>query len=211
VTPEERIQRALRDYEQIEVLAPLRAQSPLVPGCGPLDSPLMLIGEAPGEQEVRQLKPFVGPAGHFLDKMLIGAGILPQLCYVTNVVLYRPPGNRTPEQFEIHASRRRLMTEIYVVGPPMIITLGAVALRALRPKAGPVSEIHGQLDIIELVYPGEDGSAAAHQHFCTLLPTFHPAAALRDRIVHEKMLADLSSLTRMMEAARDRGTGLRGP
>jgi uracil-DNA glycosylase len=208
VTPEEQIRAAYRAYEKLSSLAPLRAQSPLVPGHGPLDAPVMLIGEAPGEQEVKQGRPFVGPAGHMLDKLLIGAGLLPQLLYVTNTLLYRPPGNRTPEVFEISVSRSRLFAEIYAVRPQLVITLGAVARRALS-KGPPVSQCHGKLEIVGLLYGTESwkfpdpvlpGSAQAlTEHVFRMLPTYHPSAAIRDRIVHAKMQQDLAVLTRMLE------------
>jgi DNA polymerase len=177
--------QAYEDYEQIAVLAPLRAQSPLVRGDGPLNAPVLLVGEAPGAQEVVQLKPFVGPSGQLLDQLLAERGLPRWMCYVTNVLAYRPPANRTPEQFEIHVSRPRLQAEITGIDPALVITLGAVARRALVPDGPPVSECHGQLE-------RRDGRM--------MLPTYHPSAGLRDPRVLEKMRADLAVLPHWKEA-----------
>jgi uracil-DNA glycosylase len=214
MTPEEKIKQVYADYEQLSLLDPLRGgrgkknRCPLIRGEGPLDAPVMLIGEAPGEEEVKQGRPFVGPSGQLLIRLLAEAGVPHprQLCYITNVILYRPPDNRTPLIFEINISKRRLLTEIWAVGPQLIITLGATALRAVHPRdTARITDIHGRLERVTLTWPREDPAQPMHQHSCNLLPTFHPSAALRDRIVMGKMQADLSALTRMMEAARDRG------
>lgn len=173
------IDEAYKAYQELAVLAPLRAQSPLVPGDGPLNAPVMFVGEAPGEQEVLQLKPFVGPSGKLLDTLLAEVGWQRWACWVTNVVCYRPPGNRKPERFEIHVSRPRLMAEIQGIDPGLIITLGATARQALQPDGPPVSECHGQREPWEGRW---------------MIATYHPSAGLRDERVLAKMRADLAIL-----------------
>jgi DNA polymerase len=189
------IDQAYADYEQLAVLAPLRAQSPLVRGDGPLNAPAVLVGEAPGEQEVKQGKPFVGPSGQLLDKLLAETGLPRWMCWVTNVVAYRPPGNRTPEQFEISVSRDRLCAEIWGIQPALVITLGAVARRAMKSQGPPVSECHGQLERIDwLRDPTHSGLNLTTGYRFMMLPTYHPSAGLRDARILEKIRADLAIL-----------------
>jgi DNA polymerase len=190
------IDEAYKAYQELAVLAPLRAQSPFVPGDGPLNAPVLLVGEAPGAQEVTELKPFVGPAGQLLNKLLAEIGLPRWFCWVTNVVLYRPPGNRTPEQFEIHVSRPRLMAEIQGIDPGLVITLGATARRALMPHGPPVSECHGQLE----PWNGR-----------WLLPTYHPSAGLRDPRILDKMRADLAFLKKFSPIGAHDGDPVPGP
>jgi DNA polymerase len=195
MTPEERIAAAIAEYEQLTVLAPLRDQSPLVPGHGPLNAPFVVVGEAPGAQEVVQLIPFTGPAGQYLNEALAAVGVQRRMCYVTNVVLYRPPANRTPEQFEIAASRKRLTAEIMAVRPGLVITCGATACRAITPLRGRISDIHGKMTRITLQdWPD--------QLVVPWLPTFHPAAALRNPATAELMAEDLAVLRRITQGMR---------
>jgi uracil-DNA glycosylase len=195
MTPAEQIAAAYAEYAELTVLAPLRDQSPLVPGSGPLNAPFLVVGEAPGAQEVTELKPFVGPAGQYLNEVLAVSGVQRRMCYVTNVVLYRPPGNRTPEQFEIASSRKRLMAEILAVRPGLVISLGATARHAVNPLGGKISEIHGKLGRVTVTgWP---------DRFETWwLPTFHPAAALRSTAVAEMMAEDLRILQQISTGLR---------
>jgi uracil-DNA glycosylase len=187
MTAEERIAAAYAEYAELTVLAPLRDQSPLVPGSGPLNAPFLVVGEAPGEQEVRQLQPFVGRSGQLLTELLAERGVPRRMCYVTNTVLYRPPGNRTPETFEIAASRKRLAAEILAVKPGLIISCGATAKHAVDSGAGKISEIHGKLRPVTIAsWPDSFGT-----HW---LPTFHPSAALRSTAVLDMMREDLAIL-----------------
>ena len=198
MTPAERIALAYAQYQELVVLAPLAAQSPLVPGAGPINAPVLLVGEAPGSHEVEELLPFVGRSGRLLNTLLAGAGFPRRYCYTTNVLLYRPPGNRTPERFEIAASRERLLAEIEAVSPMLVVTLGAVARRAMRPEGPPVSVCHGQLEEGREI-PGRlraKGAPLFLEPSCEykMMPTYHPAAALRDPEVHAMMRTDLSIL-----------------
>ena len=108
-------------------------------GEGPLHAELMLIGEAPGEQEAREGRPFVGRAGKNLDRFLTLAGLTREQIYITNAVKFRPtrrgkrekPVNRTPTDQEIACFRPLLLREIRLIRPQMIVTLGNVPLRAV--------------------------------------------------------------------------------
>jgi DNA polymerase len=192
MTPGERINAAVGEYLQLSVLAPLRDQSPAILGDGPLNAPFVLVGEAPGAEEVKQGRPFVGPSGQLLFEMLAAVGVRRRMCYVTNVVLYRPPGNRTPEQFEIASSRKRLAAEILAVRPGLVITLGAVALHAVSPAGGRISEIHGKVSRLDLAdWPD--------RLLVPWLPTFHPSAALRSSYILDEMTGDLAVLRRITQ------------
>jgi uracil-DNA glycosylase family 4 len=196
MTPaEERIARAQEEYRSLVVLEPLAAQSLLVPGSGPTNAPFLVVGEAPGEEEVRQGKPFVGRSGRQLFEMLAEVGVQRRMCYVTNVVLYRPPSNRTPHSFEVAASRARLAAEILAVRPGLVITCGATAKSAVSPLAGRISDIHGRIGTVAIA----DWPDSLQVPW---LPTFHPAAALRSTDTAELMAEDLAVLRRITQGMR---------
>lgn len=189
--------QAIAEYMELPALAHLRDQSPAVWGEGPLNAPVVLVGEAPGAEEVRRKRPFVGPSGQLLEQLLAENNLPRGWCYITNTVLYRPPGNRTPESFEVAASRPRLLAEIAAVRPALVVTLGATARKALRPGAGPVTQAHGRIerlaDVLRSV-PASSLPACGLADF-VLLPTFHPSAALRDPAVLGQMREDLKWLS----------------
>jgi DNA polymerase len=173
-----------------------------VPSSGPPRAPVMLVGEAPGEEEARQAKPFCGPSGAFLDEMLALAGIERRLCYAANVVPFRPPGNRTPFPSEIGACMPRLETEISFVSPVLIIALGATAWKALGgPRS--VTAMHGQ----RTQYRQGAGAnilvpvtrTAPAEFSCSLMCSYHPAAALRDRVRDREMREDFTELRNILE------------
>lgn len=137
-----------------------------VPATGNLDAEVMLVGEAPGENEVEQGEPFVGRAGERLDEILNDAGIDRDELYITNLVKVRPPDNRDPHRDEIDAWRPVLEAEIARVDPETIVPLGNFASRELLDTTTGISQIHGRQYTV-------DGR--------TVMPTFHPAATLYDR------------------------------
>jgi uracil-DNA glycosylase len=116
----------------------------LVRGAGPLDAPLVIVGEAPGEVEDRQGEPFVGPSGQLLQHLFARAALPWELCYRTNVLPWRPPGNRTPDNFEIVASYNRVEQEIAVIDPLVVVAAGATACQAVtRNRHGRFSDLLG--------------------------------------------------------------------
>lgn len=167
---QEALDVSLQRYAALPMLRKLAAQSPLVPPEGIPGSPLMLVGEAPGRDEVAQGRPFVGKAGAQLDYALRRNNLRREVCWVTNSVLYRPPGNRTPYPFEVQASRPRLEEELLICLPAGVIALGAAAWLALQPWAeleGSYSEVRGK--------PQEMKIPTGNFSF-RLLVTWHPAA-----------------------------------
>ena len=97
---------------------------------GNINSPIMLIGEAPGQKEDELSKPFVGEAGSLLNKMLSAINLNRKDLYITNVVNYRPPLNRKPDSNEIKRYSEFLLEHVYIIKPKIIILLGSTAMEA---------------------------------------------------------------------------------
>lgn len=139
---------------------------------GSPEAGLMLVGEAPGANEDLQGLPFVGAAGRLLDRLLGEIGVARGDVYIANVLKCRPPGNRDPLPDEIEACKGYLRTQLALVDPRVVITLGNFATRLLLKRDVGITRLRGQ------AYPWWN------RH---LVPTFHPAAALRsgDRVTEE--------------------------
>src|SRR5438874_2766498 len=103
----------------------------IVFGVGAEDTPLMFVGEAPGEQEDKRGEPFVGPAGELLDKMIEAMGWSRQSVYINNILSCRPPGNRNPQPDEVLACKPFLDARIASIGPRIIVALGRPASNSL--------------------------------------------------------------------------------
>lgn len=114
------------EYTSIEALQPSSAGQRVISGSGPLDSPLVIVGEVPYEDEERQL----------LQRMLKDAGVGWEMCYVTTTMLWSLPGGRMPYPLEITASMHRVQSEVLIIGPSVVIAAGAVAFQALTSKEG---------------------------------------------------------------------------
>ena len=137
-----------------------------VPGVGPLDAKIMIIGEAPGREESIQGKPFVGRSGQLLSRILSEQGFDRATLFVTNVVKYRPPNNQTPTHQECMAwAGAYLRKEIEIIQPKIIITLGACATKTFLGEKISISKIHG--NIFE---------TANYK----IVPMYHPAYLLRN-------------------------------
>lgn len=151
------------DYEEVLSTVPDEAfdRSRFVPGAGPDDADAMLVGEAPGEQEVEAGEPFVGSAGGRLDSALDDAGVDRERLYVTNLVKVRPPENRDPRRAEIDAWFPVLEAEIDRVDPDLLVPLGSFATEELLDGDVKISDVHGETF-------ERDGR--------TVLPAYHPAA-----------------------------------
>lgn len=146
-------------------LAPERTQ--VVVGTGNATARVVFIGEAPGAQEDRSGKPFVGRAGRLLDRLLEASGLSRDQIFITNIVACRPPGNRTPRVAEVRAHAPWLEEQLRLIEPELLVTLGRVALNYFIPGAR-ITDLRGTPQTIE-----RSGRSI------TLLPLFHPAAALR--------------------------------
>ncbi len=153
-------------------------------GDGNPHTELMFIGEAPGEQEDIEARPFVGRAGKFLDHLLNLAGLDRSKVYISNVVKCRPPKNRTPRKKEIKMCNPYLQKQIELIKPKVICILGNVALQTLMGKIAPIGELRGKpIEKEEITY----------------FPTFHPAAPLYRQAARLEMEKDMLSLKELLE------------
>jgi DNA polymerase len=142
-----------------------------VPGEGNKNSAVVFIGEAPGEKEDEQGRPFVGPAGKLLTELIESTGYRREDFYITNIVKCRPPENRDPEEDEIEACLPYLMRQLELIKPKLIVCLGRHSARTIFRLAGlkwtSMTSQHGR------VY-----SARLLGFSIKIIPTYHPAAAL---------------------------------
>lgn len=133
----------------------------------------MVVGEAPGRDEDLQGRPFVGRSGQLLDRLLAEEASLERdRVYIANVVKCRPPDNRDPRPEEIEACRPYLRRQVELVAPRVVLTLGNFSARLLLDTKVGITKLRGQA--YPWGPPGEDGRPGT-----VLVPTFHPAAALR--------------------------------
>lgn len=138
----------------------------MVFGEGDPHARIMFIGEGPGGEEDRLGRPFVGAAGKLLDRIFAAAGWKREEIYIANIVKCRPPGNRNPLPEEIETCYPLLMKQIELIDPPIIVSLGAVAAKVLL----------GSRDLYITKERGKWHQFGRRM----LMPTFHPAALLRD-------------------------------
>ncbi|MBA2336549.1 MAG: uracil-DNA glycosylase [Acidimicrobiia bacterium] len=156
-------------------------------GSGDPDASLMVVGEGPGQREDEQGLPFVGPSGRLLDELLDEIGLTREAgVYIANVVKCRPPGNRDPLADEIDACKGYLRRQIELVDPAVMLTLGNFATKLLLRTELGITRLRGR------PYEWWGG-----RH---LVPTYHPAAALRGSArVLEEMRFDLAIVRRLID------------
>ena len=150
-------------------------------GYGSGTARLLLIGEAPGADEDRSGIPFVGRSGQLLEKMLKAIGFDRNECFITNVLPWRPPGNRTPTEGEIAVCLPFLKRQIDLVSPEAIMILGGSAANALLDNGEPISRMRGKW----LEYKKSDGGKVP------VLASFHPAYLLRNSGQKAKAWVDM--------------------
>jgi uracil-DNA glycosylase len=163
-----------------------RSRTHAVPGIGPTPAAIMFIGEAPGAREDVLGLPFVGPSGQLLDRLLARIGLSRAEVFITNLVKCRPPANRDPLPEEIATCATYLKRQLALVQPTLVVTLGRHALYGIYPKSSPISQVHGTL--------------IKGKRF-TLLPVFHPAAALRSPVTMRLLEADFDAIAAYLAAA----------
>jgi len=156
-----------------------------VPGEGPADAGIMLIGEGPGFYENEQGRPFVGASGQFLIELLQGVGLSREEVFITNVVKCRPPSNRDPELDELTSCSSYLNQQIEAINPHIIITLGRFSMARYLPHAR-ISKVHGQ----SIWVKGR-----------LIVPMFHPAAALHQPSLRTSIKHDFSRIPEWVEKA----------
>ena len=177
--------KTIADEVRVCQKCPLAAtRNKAVPGEGPANAELMLIGEGPGMNEDQQGRPFVGASGQFLTELLANAGYKREEIFITNVVKCRPPGNRDPQPVEMSACADYLERQIAVINPKVIVTLGRFSMAKFFPGAK-ISAIHGQAKNI-------DGR--------TVVAMFHPAAALHQPTLRQSIEDDFRQLKQIIAA-----------
>ncbi len=137
----------------------------IVFGGGNPHAQVVLVGEAPGREEDLQGIPFIGEAGHLLEKILQAMNLSREAVYICNVIKCRPPGNRDPQPDEISACEPFLKQQLALIKPEIIITLGRFAAQTLLKTSTPIGKLRGQWREYEGI---------------ALMPTFHPAYLLRN-------------------------------
>jgi DNA polymerase len=157
----------------------------VVPGEGAEDAEVMFIGEAPGWHEDQQGRPFVGPAGKFLDELLASIGLRREQVYIANVIKCRPQANRDPLPTEIQNCRKWLEHQIEIIRPKMIVTLGRYSMEMFFPGKS-ISKIHG---------------TAQKRDNVIYYAMYHPAAALHQQSLRQAIEADMLKIPSLLARA----------
>lgn len=164
----------------------VRNRTQVVPGDGPPDARLLLVGEAPGWNEDQQGRPFVGAAGQFLNSELLPlAGLKREEVYITNVIKCRPPQNRDPLPQEVENCRPWLQAQIAVLKPRLIVTLGRHALAWFSPRDS-IARLHG---------------TSRRQEGAIYYFLYHPAAALHQPSLRQAIVEDMKRIPELLAEA----------
>ncbi len=159
----------------------------VVAGEGAEDADIMFIGEAPGWHEDQQGRPFVGPAGKFLDSLLASIGLKRDQVHIANVIKCRPTGNRDPLPAEIRNCRQWLERQIEIIRPRVIVTLGRYSMAMFFPGKS-ISKIHG---------------TAQKRDNVIYYAMYHPAAALHQQGLRQAIEADMLKIPSLLAEAKD--------
>ena len=160
------------------------------------DATVMFIGEAPGAEEDRQGLPFVGPAGRLLDKMLAAIGLDRTGCYITNILPWRPPGNRNPTDTEIAACLPFLHRHIALVNPDFLLFVGGTAAKTLLRRTEGIMRLRGKW----MNYEPATGTPVPARAL------LHPAYLLRQPAQKRETWQDLMEIKARLDEIPDPGT-----
>jgi DNA polymerase len=180
------LKNAIAKFEGLSLKA---TATNLVFADGNPESRLMLIGEAPGAEEDRRGLPFVGASGQLLDRMLAAIGHDRASCYITNIVNWRPPGNRKPSPAEMSLCLPFIERHIALIKPALIVLLGDTAAKTLTNRTEGITRLRGKW----FTWPTADGAGTI-----PVLPTFHPAFLLRSPGQKREAWADLLAAKRKL-------------
>jgi uracil-DNA glycosylase family 4 len=177
-------------YQQIALcykcdIAKLRTK--VVPGEGAENAEIMFIGEAPGWHEDQQGRPFVGQAGQYLDRLLASINLDRRQVYIANVIKCRPPDNRDPLPTEIQHCSSWLETQIALIKPKMIVTLGRYSMAKYFPGKS-ISKIHG---------------TAVKRDNVLYYAMYHPAAALHQQSLKQAIEADMLKIPKLLAETKN--------
>ena len=154
-----------------------------VPGEGPERAELMFIGEGPGYHEDQQGRPFVGPAGQFLEQLLASIGMTRDQVFIANMIKCRPPNNRDPLPGEVAACSKYLDRQIQLIAPKVIVTLGRHSLAKFLPGVA-ISKAHGK---------------AVRKDGFILYPIYHPAAALHQQSLRSVIEEEFKAIPSLLQ------------
>jgi uracil-DNA glycosylase family 4 len=160
---------------------------PLVPSHGQRAADVMIVGEAPGQDEVKGGQPFVGRSGKLLRQVLTQLGFRLEAIYYTNACLCRPPANRTPTAAEVTCCQQRLRMEILMVQPKIIVPVGNTPIAAILGRGKGVSKRRGIYTAVSI-----EGQTFG------VIPTYHPAAVLRNPGLFSDLASDLDLVRRTL-------------
>jgi uracil-DNA glycosylase family 4 len=169
--------------QRCQILAENRTR--VVPGEGAENTSIVFVGEAPGWHEDQQGRPFVGPAGMFLNELIKSIGLKREQVYITNVIKCRPPQNRDPLPTEIQNCRGWLDRQIQLINPKMGVTLGRYSMAMFFPGKS-ISKIHG---------------TAQRQDNIIYYAMYHPAAALHQQSLRQIVEADMLKIPSILAEA----------
>ncbi|MFH1662541.1 MAG: uracil-DNA glycosylase [Chloroflexota bacterium] len=164
-----------------------RYRNSVVPGEGVEDADIMFIGEAPGWHEDQQGRPFVGPAGKFLEELLGLIDLKRQQVYIANVIKCRPQKNRDPLPQEIMACRPWLERQVELIRPQIIVTLGRFSMALFFPQKS-IGKIHG--------------TAEKHDGII-YYAMYHPAAALHQQSLRETIKTDMLKIPQLLAQVKN--------
>ncbi|HHV79379.1 MAG TPA: uracil-DNA glycosylase [Firmicutes bacterium] len=153
---------------------------------------LMLVGEGPGAVEDETGRPFVGPAGQLLDKILAAIGLNRSEVYIANVVKCRPPGNRLPTPQEAAACYPHLRAQLRLIKPAVVVCLGALSTQVLVDPSARITKVRGQW---------------VEKNGVLYMPTYHPAALLRDPNKKRPVWEDFKQVKRVLQEKADGAGG----
>jgi len=161
----------------------VKSRTRVVPGEGAEQAEIMFIGEGPGWNEDQQGRPFVGQAGQFLDRLIASIKLGREQVYITNVIKCRPPGNRDPLPVEIQNCQPWLKTQIELIKPKVIVTLGRYSMAQFFPGKS-ISKVHG---------------TAQKKDNIIYFAMYHPAAALHQQSLRQTIEADMLKIPALLE------------
>ena len=187
---------AIAQQITVDAVAPELAEqaTQLVFGEGNPEASVVLIGEAPGKQEDIQGKPFVGASGKFLSEMLEMIGMKREDIYITNIVKYRPPDNRDPSPAEKKAFLPYLQSQLEVIQPKIVVTLGRHSMNCFLPDLQ-ISKVHGQPKRVRLSLKLDSADTLS----VVILPLYHPAAALYNPLQRQTLIDDFALIPAIIQ------------
>ena len=178
----------ISEVERCKRCSLYKSRGKAVPGKGPSDAEVMLVGEAPGYWESVRGEPFVGAAGKFLTQLIELAGLKREEVFIANVLKCRPPANRDPTDEEIEACSPHLQKQFQFIKPKLTVALGRIAARALLGRYVSMEREHGSL--LDCTYAG---------YSFKLFLTYHPAAGIYSGATKLKLQTDFRELKRHTE------------